>query len=77
MRVTDGPAGPGAHLRIRASSADLLAVSAAPLRFGLPDPLRREGRVVLRKLLAGDVRVSGMLRHPVRLSRFSRLLSAR
>ncbi len=66
-----------AHLRIRASSGNLLELAAAPLLAGLPDPFRREGRAVLRKFVRGDVRVSGMLRHPVVLSRFSRLLSVR
>jgi hypothetical protein len=75
MQVSNGPAS-RPDLRIRASGHDLLALSAAPLRFGLPDPLRREGRAVLRRIASAQVRVSGMLRHPVTLSRFARLLSA-
>ena len=76
VRVSNGSATPS-DVRVRASGHDLLALSGAPLRFGFPDPLRREGRAVLRRIAAGQVRVSGMLRHPVVLSRFSRLLSAR
>lgn len=64
------------HVRVRADGHDLLAMSAAPLRLGLPDPLRREGRAVLRRIVGGHVRVSGMLRHAAVLSRFARLLSA-
>jgi hypothetical protein len=74
VQVTNGATG-AADLRIVATADDLLALSSAPLRLGLPDPLRSEGRRVLRRLAAGDVRVSGMLRHPLRLSRFTRLLS--
>jgi hypothetical protein len=64
------------HLRVRANGHDLLAMSAAPLRLGFPDPLRREGRAVLRLVAGRRVRVSGMLRHALVLSRFARLLSA-
>lgn len=75
VQVSNGPAS-RSDLRIRASGRDLLALSAAPLRFGLPDPLRREGRALLRRIASAQVGVSGMLRHPVTLSRFARLLSA-
>jgi hypothetical protein len=75
VRVSNGPAS-RPDLRIRASGHDLLALSAAPLRFGFPDPFRREGRAVLRRIASRQVRVSGMLRHPIALSRFARLLSA-
>jgi hypothetical protein len=75
IEVSNGPADPRAHLRIGAESRDLLELSSAPLRLGFPDPLRGAGRAVLAGVLARRVRISGMLRHPVRLSRFSRLLA--
>ncbi|MCI0632692.1 MAG: SCP2 sterol-binding domain-containing protein [Actinobacteria bacterium] len=74
VRVTNGAA-TVADLRVVATADDLLALSSAPLRFGLPDLMRPAGRAVIRRIAAGDVRVSGMLRHPLRLSRFTRLLS--
>jgi hypothetical protein len=77
VRIADGPARGRPDLAIRASSKGLLDLAGAPLRLGLPDPLTPEGRAVLREIAARRVRVSGMLRHPVRLSRFARLLSAR
>jgi hypothetical protein len=77
VRVSNGTGGPRPDVRVRASGHDLLALSAAPLRFGFPDPFRREGRAVLGRIASGEVRVSGMVRHPIVLSRFSRLLSAR
>jgi hypothetical protein len=73
--VSNGTAGPTAHLRVLARANDLLELAAAPLRFGLPDAFDPRGRAVLRSLAMRDVRVSGMVRHPVRLSRFTRLLS--
>ncbi len=75
IEIANGRAGRRADLRIHASSHDLLALSAAPLRLGFPDPFRREGRAVLGGVVGGRVRISGMLRHPVLLSRFARLLS--
>jgi hypothetical protein len=66
-----------AHLRISASSAKLLELTAAPLRLGFPDALSRQGRAVLRDVLSGRVRIGGMLAHPVRLARLTMLLSVR
>jgi hypothetical protein len=72
--VTEG-ASPGAHLRIHADAGSLLELAAVPLRLGLPDPLSREGRRVALDLLSGRLRVRGLLRHPIRLARLTRLLS--
>ena len=66
-----------AHLRIAASSAKLLELTAAPLRLGFPDALSRQGRAVLRDVLFGRVKIGGMLTHPVRLARLTMLLSVR
>ena len=52
VRIGDGDV-PDAHLRIRADSGRLLDLTTAPLRFGLPDLLRPEGRSIVRDLLAG------------------------
>jgi hypothetical protein len=76
VRVREGD-DPRAHLRLAADSAMLLALTAAPLRFGLPDPFRPEGRAVLGDLLRKRIRVGGMLLHPIRLARLSALLSVR
>ena len=75
VEIANGPATPRAEVHVRARAQDLLAMAAAPLLFGLPDPLRRDGRSVLGRLVRRHVRISGMLRHPIVLSRFARLLS--
>jgi hypothetical protein len=64
-----------AHLRVETDAASLIELSATPLRFGLPDPFSRRGRDVARKLLRREIRIDGMLRHPVRLVRLNKLLS--
>jgi hypothetical protein len=74
VRVADGVA-PDAHLRVVGPADRVLALAAAPLRAGMPDPLRRDGRAALADVLRGRVRVHGMLRHPRRLARFTELLS--
>ena len=73
----EGGVDPAAPVRVRADSARLLAIAGAPLRFGLPDPLRAEGRAVVASILRRRVRIAGLLRHPVLVARLTALLSAR
>jgi hypothetical protein len=74
VRVGDGDV-PDANVRIRADSGQLLDLTTAPLRFGLPDLMAPEGRAIVRDLLARRLRIEGMLRHPLRLARLTQLLS--
>jgi hypothetical protein len=74
VRIADGPA-PDAHLRIVAASDRMLALAAAPLRGGIPDPLHPDGRAAIADLMTRRVRVHGLLRHPRRLTRFTSLIS--
>ena len=74
VRVGDGNV-PDAHLSIRAPSGRLLDLTTAPLRFGLPDVLTPEGRAIVGDLLGRRLRIRGLLRHPLRLARLTRLLS--
>ena len=74
VRVGDGDV-PDAHVRIRADSGRLLYLTTAPLRLGLPDPLAPEGRAIVRDLFAGRLRIRGLLSHPFRLARLTKLLS--
>jgi hypothetical protein len=74
VRVGDGDV-PDAHLSIRADSGRLLDLTTAPLRFGLPDPFSAEGRAIGGDLLGRRLRIRGLLRHPLRLARLTKLLS--
>jgi hypothetical protein len=74
VHVADGPAR-DAHLRIVAPSDRLLALAAAPLRAGFPDPAHADGRAAIADLITGRVRVRGLVRHPRRLAAFTSLLS--
>ncbi len=64
-----------AHVAITANSTALLALTAAPLRFGLPDVLDPRGRAVLGDVLASRIRIRGLFTHPRRLARLASLLS--
>lgn len=74
VRVGDGNV-PDAHLAIRAESGRLLELTTAPLRFGLPDVRSREGLAIVGDLLGRRLRIRGLLRHPLRLARLTKLLS--
>jgi hypothetical protein len=76
VRVVDGD-DPSARVRVTAAGERLLALAAAPLRFGLPDALDPEGRRVLGDLAAGRIRVRGLVRRLPDVVRLTKLLSAR
>ena len=74
--VTDGR-DPGARVVVSASSTKLLELAGAPLRFGLPDALSHDGRVLIGDLLTRRIRVQGLIRHLGTVRRLTMLLSAR
>jgi hypothetical protein len=66
-----------APLSIAATSADLLAMTDVPLRFGFPDVFHAEGRKVLRDIISRRVLIHGLASHPRRLACLTMLLSVR
>jgi hypothetical protein len=66
-----------APVQVEASSATLLELSAAPLRFGLPDVLTSEGRDLVGGIVRRRIRVRGLVRHVATVRRLTMLLSAR
>ena len=75
-RAVDGD-DPRARVRVRADAGRLFALAASPLRFGMPDVATREGRAVVRDLLARRVRVRGLVRRLPEVTTLMRVLSAR
>lgn len=69
-------ADPRPNLAVLTDAHRLLDLAGVPLRMGLPDPFTGPGRAVTGALLTGRLRVRGMLRHPLGLTRLNRLLSA-
>jgi hypothetical protein len=60
---------------VETDSETLIGLSSMPLKFGLPDVMTKEGREVNRKLMKGQLKVRGLLRHPGKLARLNKLLS--
>jgi hypothetical protein len=60
---------------VRADTTTLTDLTTAPLRLGFPDALTAAGRAMTAKLLKGDLKVRGLLRHPALVARLNRLLS--
>ncbi len=63
------------NIVITADSEALLGLSSVPLRFGLPDAMTKEGREVTKHLFTGQLKVKGLLMHPLKLARLNKLLS--
>ena len=74
--VVDGR-DPLARVVVSAASTTLLELAGAPLRFGLPDALTRDGRALIADLLTKRIRVRGLIRHLGTVRRLTMLLSAR
>lgn len=75
VRIANAGSDGRADLRVSADSIALIELAGTPLRLGLPDVLHREGRRAAREVLSGRIRIEGMARHPLTLSRVTRLLS--
>ncbi|HEX9313300.1 MAG TPA: hypothetical protein VGA30_10840 [Actinomycetota bacterium] len=60
---------------VETDSETLMGLSSMPLKFGLPDVMTKEGREVNRKLMKGQLKVRGLLRHPAKLARLNKLMS--
>jgi hypothetical protein len=60
---------------VQGDSNTLISLSTVPLRLGLPDATRPEGREVMRKLVRRELRVKGLVRHPAKLARLNKLLA--
>ena len=49
------------NLTVTAGLADLVLLTTAPLRMGMPSPANARGRAVLQKMARGEIRLSGDL----------------
>ncbi len=64
-----------AQILIRANARNLLALPLVRISSGMPNLLSSESRILRNGLLSGAVKIRGMFRHPLRLVRFTRLIS--
>jgi hypothetical protein len=49
------------NLTVTAGLADVVLLTTAPLRMGMPSPVNARGRAVLQKMASGQIRLSGSL----------------
>ena len=64
-----------AKLAIDCDADTLMGMSSVPLRFGMPDVAQAEGRIVVKKMFRGDLKVRGILRGMPLMIRLQKLLS--
>jgi hypothetical protein len=74
VKVANGVRG-HPHVRVAATSEELISLSSVPLRMGQPDVMTKEGRDVLRKILTGHIKVNGVVSQSGRLRTLNALLS--
>ena len=70
-----GPALPSPDLEVICDSATLMELANVRLRFGRPDPMTTEGRVILGKMFHKQLVVRGMIGHPKLLTRLQKLFT--
>jgi hypothetical protein len=66
---------PAPQVRVRANGADLIDLTNAPLRVGLPNPSHPHGRALVAAIASRRVRIDGLLLHPALVRRLTMLLS--
>jgi hypothetical protein len=64
-----------ADLKIIADHDAILSLSLINIFKGLPNYFNRAGRTLLKKLLLGDLKIEGMLKHPLQLIHLTKIFS--
>jgi len=72
--VYDGIVGK-TDLHIVADSETLLNLSSVELAGGLPNFFSQSGRVMLKKMCSGELKIHGMFLHPIILIRLTNIFS--
>lgn len=62
-------------LIISADMDTLMELTNLPIRLGLPNPLNETGAAVIKKLLKRELKVKGLLAHPLALLRVIKVIS--
>ncbi|HQG31311.1 MAG TPA: hypothetical protein PLA83_05230 [Deltaproteobacteria bacterium] len=62
-------------LVIRTDSDKVVGLNSITIKFGLPYYFDEAGMAVLKQLISGELKVEGMLAHPVKLTRLTKIMS--
>jgi len=74
LTIYDGVVGK-ADLKIVADHDAILELSLINIRMGLPNYFDNTGRNVFKKVLLGDLKIEGLLRHPLQLIHLTKIFS--
>lgn len=74
LRIEQGIVGKP-DLVIRTDSDKVIGLNSINIKFGLPYYFDEPGMTVLKQLVNGDLQVEGMLSHPIKLTRLTKIMS--
>ena len=74
LKIYDGIVG-NPDLKIIADHDAILELSLISICMGLPNYFDKTGRNVLKKLLIGDLKIEGLVRHPLQLTHLTKIFS--
>lgn len=60
---------------IRTDSDKVIGLNSISIKFGLPYYFNEAGMTVIKQLLSGELKIEGMLLHPVILTRLTKIMS--
>ncbi len=63
------------HIIIRADSEKVMGLNFISIKLGLPYYFNKAGRTVIKHLLSGQIKIKGMLLHPIILTRLTKVMS--
>jgi hypothetical protein len=64
-----------ADLKIIADHDAILALSLINIFIGLPNYFDKTGRDILKRLLRGNIKIEGLLKHPLQLTHLTKIFS--
>ena len=74
LKIYDGVVG-DPDLKIIADHDAILELNLINICMGLPNYFDKTGRNVLKKILLGDLKIEGLLRHPFQLTHLTKIFS--
>ncbi len=74
MRLEQGIVGKP-DIIIRTDSDKVIGLNSISIKFGLPYYFDEAGMTVIKQILSGELKIEGMLLHPVILTRLTKIMS--
>lgn len=74
LRIVQGIVGKP-DIIIRTDSDKVIGLNSITIRFGLPYYFDEAGITVLKQIVGGELKIKGMLTHPILLTRLTKIMS--